>query len=107
MSTLYQDFSLTSVRSQNDLKVSQKLINISNIPISLENRISKSVYSLLTPASGKKRNPGEDPVGDTAVSFSDTCFWYTNTPVQTGRDSMIVLNGSQRTLIILKLVRSE
>jgi len=44
-STLYQDCSLTSVRSQNDLKVPRKLINIMNISIRTENRISKSVYS--------------------------------------------------------------
>jgi len=90
-------------------KVPRKLTNSTNIWISLENRISQSVYSLFTPASGKKKNPGEDPASDTTVSFPEriTWFWYTNTPVQTGRDSMIVLNGSQRTLIFLKLVRSE
>jgi len=42
--TLYQDCTLTSVRSQNDFKVPRKLIDITNISISTENRISKSVY---------------------------------------------------------------
>jgi len=42
--TLYQDCALTSVRSQNDLKVPRKLIDVTNISISTENRISKSVY---------------------------------------------------------------
>ena len=45
VSTLYQDCSLTSVRSQNDLKVPRKLIDVTNISISTENRISKTVYS--------------------------------------------------------------
>jgi len=44
MCTLYQDCALTSVRSQNDLKFPRKLINVTNISISAENRISKSVY---------------------------------------------------------------
>jgi len=42
--TLYQDCALTSVRSPNDLKVPHKLINVTNISISTENPISKSVY---------------------------------------------------------------
>jgi len=45
--TLYQNFALTSVRSQNDWKVPRKLIHVTIISISTKNRISKSVYSNL------------------------------------------------------------
>ena len=43
---MYQDFALTSVRSQNVWKVPLKLMHVTNISISTENQISKSVYFL-------------------------------------------------------------
>jgi len=46
VNTLYQDCSLTSVRSQNYSKVPRKLIDVTYISISTETRISKSVAKL-------------------------------------------------------------
>jgi len=43
-SALYTRIALLQVRSQNDLKVPRKLIDVTNISVSTENRISKSVY---------------------------------------------------------------
>jgi len=55
VSTLYQDCSLPSVRSQNDSKVPRKLVDVTNISISPENRISNSVYWSLFNGTWQKR----------------------------------------------------
>ena len=60
--TLYQDCALTSVTSQNDWKVPRKLIHVTNILISTENQISKSVYWwfwfwFVTPVAGSIFRP--------------------------------------------------
>jgi len=78
--TLYQYCSLTSVRSQNDLNVPRKLIDVTNISISTENQISKSVYwHASCVAEKKKRKKTEDFVG-TQPKKPPSPGWVAQTP---------------------------
>ena len=65
------------VRSQNNLKVPRKLIDVTNMAISTENRVSKSVYSFV--AHGvKKLVDGSRWIGGSRifVRLERDCFYY-------------------------------
>jgi len=83
---------LLPVKSQNDLKVLRKLIDVTNISISMQNRISKS--AMFIPLNFEGMGTGESLILFSEISegmgrgmgnSKELCFFFESLPTRRGR----------------------